>query len=534
MTISSETRVAGPYPGNGVTTSFPFSFKVFSSTDVVVVLTDPNGVETTLSGADYSVAINADQDAAPGGAVEKTPALSTGYLLTITSSVPNLQPLDLTNQGGFYPKVINAALDRLTVLVQQVAEQVGRAVKVGISSSATPDELIESINAAAQATQDAAAAAEAAAEAFGEGGILAVEFGGTNADTAAGARTNLGAQVQLVSGTNIKTINGESLLGSGNITIDTSDIFDQLALTNLRLLLNTGVTTGALAQGRQWELATDEWGATSTDETYVAPGSFGYYTNGGGTAKVPNATAIGNLTGSGGLAAAFDGNTNQATSSSAGSNSATPGTIGQNWGAAKTIGRFRVFGPNNAFTNTSGSGSNTCTFKLQGSNDGSAWTDLYSSTVADAVSLVVDVTTGIDTSSAYSYHRVTWQNANNATYLAEVEFYEITTPANITLIPPASVSVATAPAYVSAYMLYKDDSGSAVLGTDLTVEISRDGGTTYTAAAIATVASFDGTYSAIKARADVSAQPSGTSLLMRVKTLNSKAQRIAAPAIYAE
>jgi len=39
MTISSEVRKAGPYDGNDVTTSFPFSFKVFSADDVVVVLT---------------------------------------------------------------------------------------------------------------------------------------------------------------------------------------------------------------------------------------------------------------------------------------------------------------------------------------------------------------------------------------------------------------------------------------------------------------------------------------------------------------
>lgn len=33
------------------------------------------------------------------------------------------------------------------------------------------------------------------------------------------ARSNIGAQEQLVSGTNIKTINGESILGAGNITV---------------------------------------------------------------------------------------------------------------------------------------------------------------------------------------------------------------------------------------------------------------------------------------------------------------------------
>ena len=50
-------------------------------------------------------------------------------------------------------------------------------------------------------------------------GVLPINRGGTNANTAAAARSSLGAQETLVSGTNIKTINNESLLGSGNISI---------------------------------------------------------------------------------------------------------------------------------------------------------------------------------------------------------------------------------------------------------------------------------------------------------------------------
>ena len=184
MTISSEVRKAGPYDGNDVTTAFPFSFKVFSADDVVVVLTDPAGIETTLTGngTDYSVALNADQDTAPGGTVNKVSALATDYLLTITSSVPNLQPLDLTNQGGFYPKVINAALDRLTILAQQNAEQIGRSVKAPISSSVTPDNLI------AQLTQDAATAAAAASSASAsETAAAASEGAAAGSATAAAA-----------------------------------------------------------------------------------------------------------------------------------------------------------------------------------------------------------------------------------------------------------------------------------------------------------------------------------------------------------
>lgn len=48
---------------------------------------------------------------------------------------------------------------------------------------------------------------------------IAVADGGTGASDAATARTNLDAQATLVSGTNIKTINGNTLLGSGDLVI---------------------------------------------------------------------------------------------------------------------------------------------------------------------------------------------------------------------------------------------------------------------------------------------------------------------------
>ena len=140
MTISSEVRKAGPYTGNGVTTAFPFAFKVFSADDVVVIQTNTAGVETTLTYTDYGITLNPDQDAAPGGTVNMVSAPAADYLLTITSRVQNLQPLELTNQGGFYPTTINDALDRLTILSQQNSERIGRSVKVAISSGVTEED----------------------------------------------------------------------------------------------------------------------------------------------------------------------------------------------------------------------------------------------------------------------------------------------------------------------------------------------------------------------------------------------------------
>jgi hypothetical protein len=73
-------------------------------------------------------------------------------------------------------------------------------------------------------------------------GTLPIANGGTNATTAGAALTNLGAQATLVSGTNIKTVNGTSLLGSGDITVSAS-----AAGSNTQVQYNNGGAFGGSA-----------------------------------------------------------------------------------------------------------------------------------------------------------------------------------------------------------------------------------------------------------------------------------------------
>ncbi|MBU0593364.1 MAG: hypothetical protein KKH74_06455 [Gammaproteobacteria bacterium] len=147
MSIASDAkRKAGPFNGNGGTTAFPFSFKVFQASDLLVVRTDTTGAESELQlTTDYSVAFNANQETTPGGTVNLTVAPPSGYLLTIGSRVPALQPVVLSNSGGFYPTVLNDALDRAVILIQQLSEQLSRAVKVPVSSSINPDTLLDAL-----------------------------------------------------------------------------------------------------------------------------------------------------------------------------------------------------------------------------------------------------------------------------------------------------------------------------------------------------------------------------------------------------
>lgn len=340
----------------------------------------------------------------------------------------------------------------------------------------------------------------------------------------------------------LPNVSGTLALTSDLVGLTSTDSVarDQIALTNMRLMLSTAVATGPLVQGKHWELTTDEWGGTSTNETYVN-GVISYYASSYSAAVSQAAgTAIGNLTGNGGLAAAFDGNTNQARAACADSGSAVAaGYVGKDWGAGTT----RVItsavvdsADDNGFSNSFNTGTNTLV--LQGSTDNFSGSvvDLGTTvTAAEGASRLTETITASDVSTAYRYHRIKITNSNGGTQVyccAEVVFTERVNT-NMTLIPDAAVSLSVAPTYMDVFVLYKDDSGSAVMGTDLTIEGSRDD-STYTAGTITTIASYDASYSLIKARIDVSGQPSGTSLSCRIKTLNNKAQRIAAPALYSE
>lgn len=141
MTISSTVRIAGPFIGTSTATVFPFAFKIFTASNLQVVRVDTStGLESTLVlTTDYTVSLNADQDSNPGGNVTLLAVLATGFNMVITSDIANLQPTDLTNQGGFYPEVITDALDRATIQIQQMADELTRSIKIPISDGLSLD-----------------------------------------------------------------------------------------------------------------------------------------------------------------------------------------------------------------------------------------------------------------------------------------------------------------------------------------------------------------------------------------------------------
>lgn len=131
MTISTTTRTAGPFTGTGVIVAYPFAFKTLLATDLAVTSISAAGVLSTLVlTTNYAVSLNADQDASPGGTVTPVVALAVGATLSITTAAAATQTASLTNLGGFFPKVIEGALDRLTILIQQILSGASRITGV--------------------------------------------------------------------------------------------------------------------------------------------------------------------------------------------------------------------------------------------------------------------------------------------------------------------------------------------------------------------------------------------------------------------
>ena len=156
MTINSTTRKTNALVGNGNTHTYPFAFKVFTDADVLVKkLEVSTSIETTLTlGAnnDYIVTLNEDQNGNPGGSITLKQGgnnfnLPSGFQLVITSAVEPLQGTDLTNQGGFYPEVINDALDQAVILHQQQQDELDRSIKFSLTNTIGSLEITENANA---------------------------------------------------------------------------------------------------------------------------------------------------------------------------------------------------------------------------------------------------------------------------------------------------------------------------------------------------------------------------------------------------
>lgn len=142
MTVSNE-EYREDYDGNDSTTVFPVGFYFLADAELLVVLTVvATGVETTLVlDTDYTVQ---DAGVPAGGSITLVVPPATGERLTIVRNMPLTQLTDYEENDQFPAESHETALDRLTMLVQQLQEEVNRASKTPVGAGGSAANILNS------------------------------------------------------------------------------------------------------------------------------------------------------------------------------------------------------------------------------------------------------------------------------------------------------------------------------------------------------------------------------------------------------
>lgn len=130
--------------GNGATKVYPYAYRILSDDDVLVVVRNPDTeVETTLTlTTDYTVS---GKGAPAGGNVTLVDAdqewldaegdLKTNWAIAIIRKPALTQETDFRNQGTFFGETHEDSLDKLTMLIQWLQDQLTRSLKLKASEA---------------------------------------------------------------------------------------------------------------------------------------------------------------------------------------------------------------------------------------------------------------------------------------------------------------------------------------------------------------------------------------------------------------
>ena len=137
MTVSSSTNRAS-YSGNGSLTTFAYGFKIFDQGDLTVILRAANGTETVQTITTHYTVTGVGS--ASGGNVGFGSAPASGVTVVILREMDLEQGLDLVPNDPFPAQSLENSLDKLTFMVQQHDEQLGRAIKASRTNVITGSE----------------------------------------------------------------------------------------------------------------------------------------------------------------------------------------------------------------------------------------------------------------------------------------------------------------------------------------------------------------------------------------------------------
>ena len=142
MTISTQDSKVN-YQGNGQTKVFQIPFPFLENNQIYVQKKDAEGNLINYTYAtDYTVTGAGEEN---GGSVTLNVAPEQGSTISIYRDVPLTQEVDYRENEIFPAETHEEALDKLTMEVQQIQEQLDRSVKVDRFSDVDPDIIVKEI-----------------------------------------------------------------------------------------------------------------------------------------------------------------------------------------------------------------------------------------------------------------------------------------------------------------------------------------------------------------------------------------------------
>lgn len=177
--------IKGIYRGNGVNRNWTIPFEYNDTSQICVTLTtyaDGDYTYEVIDSADYTINTGAQTVTYPKTGIDP---ISSSQYVTVWRATDLLQLMDLTNQGGAWPETIEASVDKLHQIVQELSEGLSRTLKVDIGDPETPEQkLLDLQTYVAETAASAAAAAESADDAAGSANAAAASAAAA-ADSAA-------------------------------------------------------------------------------------------------------------------------------------------------------------------------------------------------------------------------------------------------------------------------------------------------------------------------------------------------------------
>ena len=158
MTVASSLARSGPYICDGAQDTFPFNFPVLDPSHVAVYTYTGNTESRISEGFTVSLTEN-------GGNVTFETAPAKDTRIAILRDTPFDQQVDLQNNTAFYPELLESMSDKLTMLVQQLREELSRCVKLAVASGESPESVVAMILGAKDMALDSASTAASAAAA---------------------------------------------------------------------------------------------------------------------------------------------------------------------------------------------------------------------------------------------------------------------------------------------------------------------------------------------------------------------------------